>query len=60
MAAAVTQIPVPSKKTEPTSRVVFTQGGKGGTGKTAFATMLVEWYAAAQNTMRADRHGHGE
>ena len=46
MAAAVAQIPVPVQKTEPTSRVVFTQGGKGGTGKTAFATMLVEWYAA--------------
>jgi hypothetical protein len=46
MAAAITQITVPAQKTEPTSRVVFTQGGKGGTGKTAFATMLVEWYAA--------------
>jgi hypothetical protein len=29
-----------------TSRIVFTQGGKGGIGKTAFATMLAEWYAA--------------
>ena len=29
---------------EPKSRVVFTQGGKGGVGKTAFASMLVEWY----------------
>jgi len=27
---------------------VFTQGGKGGVGKTAFTTMLVEWYAAHQ------------
>ena len=36
MAAAVTQIPVTAQKAEPTSRVVFTQGGKGGTGKTAF------------------------
>jgi hypothetical protein len=26
------------------SLVVFTQGGKGGVGKTAFASMLVEWY----------------
>jgi hypothetical protein len=26
---------------EPKSRVVFTQGGKGGVGKTAFASMLV-------------------
>ena len=23
---------------------MFTQGGKGGVGKSAFATMLVEWY----------------
>ena len=44
--AAVTQLSVTAQKTEPISRVVFTQGGKGGTGKTAFATMLVEWYAA--------------
>jgi hypothetical protein len=29
-----------------TSRIVFTQGGKGGIEKTAFATMLAEWYAA--------------
>jgi hypothetical protein len=28
-----------------TSRIVFTQGGKGGVGKTALATMLAEWYA---------------
>ena len=28
------------------SRVVLTEGGKGGTGKTAFASLLVEWYAA--------------
>ena len=26
------------------SRIVFTQGGKGGVGKTAFTTLLVEWY----------------
>jgi hypothetical protein len=44
--AAVTQIAAPVQKTEPISRVVFTQGDKGGTGKTAFATMPVEWYAA--------------
>jgi hypothetical protein len=31
---------------EPKSRVVFTQGGKGGVGKTAFTTLLVEWYTA--------------
>ncbi len=46
MAAALTQIPVTTKKPEPTSRVIFTQPGKGGVGKTAFMTMLVEWYAA--------------
>ena len=28
----------------PTSRVVFTEGGKGGVGKTAFTAGLVEWY----------------
>ena len=46
MAAALTQIPVMTKKPEPKSRVIFTQPGKGGVGKTAFMTMLVEWYAA--------------
>jgi MinD-like ATPase involved in chromosome partitioning or flagellar assembly len=30
---------------EPVSRIVFTQGGKGGVGKTAFASLLVEWYS---------------
>src|SRR5579863_9823291 len=25
-------------------RIVFTQGGKGGVGKTAFTSLLVEWY----------------
>jgi MinD-like ATPase involved in chromosome partitioning or flagellar assembly len=35
--------------TEPASRIVFTQGGKGGVGKTAFASLLVEWYSD-QNT----------
>jgi len=28
-----------------TSRIVFTEGGKGGVGKTAFSSLLVEWYA---------------
>ena len=32
--------PVPA----PTSRVIFTQGGKGGVGKTAFIAGLVEWF----------------
>jgi hypothetical protein len=43
-AAQVVELPVPQG--DPTSRVVFTQGGKGGVGKTAFSTMLVEWYTA--------------
>ena len=36
--------PVPLEATT-ASRIVFTQGGKGGVGKTAFTTLLVEWYA---------------
>ncbi len=32
----------------PTRRVIFTQGGKGGVGKTAFMTGLVEWFEARQ------------
>ncbi len=36
--------PVPEQTTI-TSRIVFTQGGKGGVGKTAFISLLVEWYA---------------
>jgi hypothetical protein len=44
--SVATQMPVPIRRTEPVSRVVFTQGGKGGVGKTAFVTMLVEWYWA--------------
>ncbi|HEX4166646.1 MAG TPA: hypothetical protein VHZ55_14355 [Bryobacteraceae bacterium] len=35
----------PVRNTEPISRVVFTEGGKGGVGKTAFTSLLVEWYA---------------
>jgi MinD-like ATPase involved in chromosome partitioning or flagellar assembly len=31
---------------EPKSRVIFTEGGKGGVGKTAFMTALVEWFEA--------------
>ncbi len=27
-----------------TGRVIFTEGGKGGVGKTAFMTMLVDWF----------------
>lgn len=33
------------ESTTTTSRIVFTQGGKGGVGKTAFTSLLVEWYA---------------
>jgi hypothetical protein len=36
----------PMQISPPISRVVFTQGGKGGVGKTAFASLLVEWYAS--------------
>lgn len=35
----------PTQTLAPTSRVVFTQGGKGGVGKTAFTSLLVEWYS---------------
>ncbi len=41
--ATATQ-PVPA----PTSRVIFTQGGKGGVGKTSVATGFVEWFDAHQ------------
>ncbi|HMJ21160.1 MAG TPA: hypothetical protein VK513_04605 [Terriglobales bacterium] len=34
--------PVPIQETK--SRLVLTQGGKGGTGKTCFVTALVDWY----------------
>jgi hypothetical protein len=34
----------PVREAQPTSRIAFLQGGKGGVGKTAFATMLIEWY----------------
>jgi MinD-like ATPase involved in chromosome partitioning or flagellar assembly len=42
MASAAQAIP------EPASRVIFTEGGKGGVGKTAFTTGLVEWFDAQQ------------
>jgi MinD-like ATPase involved in chromosome partitioning or flagellar assembly len=38
------EVPV-ARETTITSRIVFTQGGKGGVGKTAFTSLLVEWYA---------------
>jgi MinD-like ATPase involved in chromosome partitioning or flagellar assembly len=34
--------PIPIHETK--SRLVLTQGGKGGTGKTTFTTALVDWY----------------
>lgn len=34
--------PIPIHETK--SRLVLTQGGKGGTGKTTFITALVDWY----------------
>ena len=63
MSTAV-RLPIPITQTKPISRVVFTQGGKGGTGKTAFMTMLVEWYAAHQTPcalidMDAENKAHG-
>jgi hypothetical protein len=45
MATSSQMFETSARQTEPSSRVVFTQGGKGGVGKTAFTTMLVEWYA---------------
>ena len=38
-------IPAPVVAAGPSSRIVFTQGGKGGVGKTAFTSLLVDWYA---------------
>ena len=42
--AAAPAVEIPVRQVKPTSRVVFTQGGRGGVGKTAFSTLLVEWY----------------
>jgi hypothetical protein len=44
MATEAIAKPGPVRKVQPVSRVVFTEGGKGGVGKTAFASLLVEWY----------------
>ncbi|HMF78789.1 MAG TPA: hypothetical protein VK604_24240 [Bryobacteraceae bacterium] len=38
-------VEIPGHDLKPTSRIVFTQGGEGGVGKTAFSTLLIEWYA---------------
>ena len=40
--AAVVELPI--REARPTGRIVYTQGGKGGVGKSALITMLVEWY----------------
>lgn len=42
MATAAQRLP------EPSGRVIFTAGGKGGVGKTAFTSGLVEWFDAHQ------------
>ncbi len=42
----VLEIPRPAATEKPISRVVMTAGSKGGTGKSCFASGLVEWYAA--------------
>ncbi len=44
MGTAAPLIKMPLREAQPTSRIAFLQGGKGGVGKTAFATMLIEWY----------------
>ncbi len=46
MATASPVVEIPVQHMKSTSRIVFTQGGKGGVGKTAFSTLLVEWYAS--------------
>jgi MinD-like ATPase involved in chromosome partitioning or flagellar assembly len=44
MMATAEAIAIPIRKNQPSSRVIFTEGGKGGVGKTAFTSLLVEWY----------------
>lgn len=43
---AMKQIPDASAAAIPSARIVFTEGGKGGVGKTAVAAMLADWYEA--------------
>ena len=45
MAAFAAVEPISSPPIAPASRIVFTQGGKGGVGKTTFTSGLIEWYA---------------
>jgi hypothetical protein len=44
MATALTAAETTEARPQPAGRVIFTQGGKGGVGKTAFITLLVEWF----------------
>jgi hypothetical protein len=48
MATASPVVEIPVRHVNPTSRIAFLQGGKGGVGKTAFATMLIEWYRSKE------------
>jgi hypothetical protein len=43
--AATETMRLPAQDSKPVGRVIFTQGGKGGVGKTAFTSLLVDWYA---------------
>jgi len=45
MATATERVRLPAHDSKPVSRVIFTQGGKGGVGNTAFTSLLVDWYA---------------
>jgi MinD-like ATPase involved in chromosome partitioning or flagellar assembly len=46
MATTAAVIDIQTSKAPVSSRIVFTEGGKGGVGKTAFTTALAEWYRA--------------
>ena len=64
MATESSTIENPIRQTAPNSRIAFLQGGKGGVGKTAFATMLIEWYRAkrapiALIDMDSENKSHG-
>lgn len=48
MPATAVESALQSPRPAPSSRVIFTQGGKGGVGKTAFLAGLVEWFEAHQ------------
>lgn len=44
MGKAVQEITIAPVDNSPSARVIFTMGGKGGCGKSSFASMLTEWY----------------